>query len=146
MELSKQQLSVPGWRVGVFLGDALWLVAFTLFFAIQYNWLPPWLLRSGFIRAVAGYCGFIALPIPLVGWSYVWGDNGPPYEWIDSVPVNIMLGLLFYALLGGLLGYVASLVRHRRFSVKAMLIVFTLVALLLAIITAVMKLFKNSAV
>jgi hypothetical protein len=146
MEVVKQRLRVPGWRIGVFLGDALWLLAFAFFFAVQSNWLPRWLTRSHVIRTVAGYCGLFALPIPLGGWLYVWGDNGPPYEWIDSVAVNTALGILFYGLLGGLLGYVATLIRHHRFSIKAMLIVFTLVALLLGIATAVMNLFRNSAV
>jgi hypothetical protein len=85
-------------------------------------------------------CGLFALPIALGGWLYVWGDTDPPYHWMNSPVINIALGVLFYGLAGGLIGYLATLSNHRQFSLKSVVIVTTLFAVLLGLVTGLLAL------
>src|SRR5438093_586414 len=132
MEIANQKPRVPAWRIGVAVAIALWLLAFTLFFAEQRGWLPRSITRLPFVRTFTGYCGFVAFPVPLLGWIYVWGDMGPPF--VEYPIFNILFGIFFYGLLGALIGYIANLTRKRQFSLREMMIVFTLTAILLGVV------------
>jgi hypothetical protein len=143
MELITQRSRLPGWRIGVFLGDTFWLLAFTFYLAAQSGWLPRSLMRLQLVQTLDAVCGIFALPIAVGGWFYVWGDTDPPYQWMNSPVINIALGILFYGLAGGLLGYLATLTKHRQFGLKAMLIVTTLLAVLLGFVTALLTLVRS---
>jgi hypothetical protein len=143
MEVSKQKSRLPGWQIGVLLSEIFWLLAFTFCFAAQNGWLPRSLMRLEVVQTFDAVCGLFALPIAVGGWLYVWGDTDPPYQWMNSPVINIALGILFYGLAGGLLGYLATLSKHRQFSLKAMLIVTTLFALLLGFVTGLLNLVRS---
>jgi hypothetical protein len=101
-------------------------------------------MRLEVVQTLDAVCGLFALPIAVGGWLYIWGDNGPPYKWMDSAVLNIAFGLAFYALNGGIIGRIATRTRSRRFSLRTVLIVMTLFALLLGCITALVSYLTNS--
>jgi len=123
------------------MGISLWLLAFMCFSVLNGGWLPLSITKLPVAKALTGYCALIALPVPLLGWIYVWGDNGPPF--VEYPFFNIVFGILFYGLLGAVLGSLAALIRHRRFTLKAMLVVFTLFAVVLGLVSGVMTLLRN---
>ena len=79
--------------------------------------LPSWLLGlvAGellLVSALFGYWvsrltlfGLIAAPAGLGGWLFIWGDNGPPYDWIDTWSFNIGFSAVLYGLLGDFSGW-----------------------------------------
>jgi len=100
-------------------------------------------MRLEAVQTLDAVCGLFALPIAVGGWFYIWGDNGPPYKWMDSAVLNIAFGLAFYALYGGLIGHIATRTRSRRFSLRTMLILMTLFALFLGCVTALVSYIRN---
>jgi hypothetical protein len=108
--------------IGVLAGWALWAFAFGLWYSERTNLQ---LLRS--LPAPVSSCVSVAaVPIAIGGWFFVWGDNGPPYPWLDNMRFNVAANLVIYGILGGVVGYGVG---GRRFSVRALLIATTLVAL-----------------
>jgi hypothetical protein len=143
MEVTKQRSRLPGWLIGVFLSDTFWLLALVFSFAAQSNLLPRSIMRLEVVQTFAAVCALFSLPIAWGGWFYVWGDTDPPYQWMNSPIINIALGILFYGLAGGLIGYLASLSKHRQFSLKSILIVTTLFAVLLGLVTGLLTLMRT---
>ncbi len=92
-----------------------------------------WALSLGAAMAGGG-AGFaiIAAPVELLGWNFIWFDNGPPagLEWLDSKAFLYAFGICFYGLVGALF---ALFINRRRFSLRTLLIAMTLAALLLGL-------------
>lgn len=76
-------------------------------------------------------CRIVEAPIGCLGWFLVWGDNGPPYPWLDYMSVNIICGLAIAASLGA----AAALLRRQQFTLKTIFIVTAIVAVLCWIAT-----------
>src|SRR4051794_12645686 len=142
MGVARHSSRVPAWRIGMAVAISLWLFAFAFYCAIDSGWFPHSIARLAFVRTFNGYCGIAAAPIPLLGWMYVWGDMGPP--WVEYPIFNIGFGILSYGLVGALIGYVFGFIRTRQFSLRDMLVVVTLLAVVLALMAAVLSLFRNS--
>jgi hypothetical protein len=94
---------------GMLVGQAIWATAAFVF-------APQDSLVFGAFVAPVGLLSFIA-----------WGDAAPPHWlwWLESRDFHIAFGLCFYGLLGAIVGL---LINRRRFSLRALLIVTTLVA------------------
>jgi hypothetical protein len=77
----------------------------------------------------------LAAPLALGGWLYVWGDNGPPYAWIDSWSGVIAVGLGLYGTVGAAIGFIVAAANPTpfRFSFRALLIGVTLYAIVLGL-------------
>jgi hypothetical protein len=92
-----------------------------------------WAFALGATMA-GGSAGFaiIAAPVELLGWNFIWFDNGPPagLEWLASNAFVYAFGLCFYGLLGALVGL---FINRRRFSLRTLLIGTTLVSLFLGL-------------
>jgi hypothetical protein len=79
-------------------GQAIWALAVLLSLVLE-RWSPRWLDEfSTFVVVVAA-------PVTIGGWLFVWGDNGPPYEWIESLSFIITFGLAFYGIVGAIVGH-----------------------------------------
>jgi hypothetical protein len=91
-----------------------------------------WALSLGAAMAGGGpMFAIIAAPVALLGWLFIWGDNGPPHRlWLDTNAFHYIFGVCFYGLVGALVGL---FINHRRFSLRTLLITTTLVAVLLGL-------------
>jgi hypothetical protein len=90
--------SIPSWCKGIVAGVAAWLLAFlgvTMLESFEGS-LPNWMV----VDAVGSICAVIAFPIMLGGWFFLWGDNGPPYAWMNSVWINVAVGITLCACIG----------------------------------------------
>ncbi len=116
-EPSKRRLHVPPWVKGMLLGENVWALAMlgAWIFRILGEGLPhSWLMQLGLVHLLRSLCMVIAMPVALGGWLLIWGDNGPPYAWIDSWLFNMAFGVCFYGLLGAVAGIVVARIRRRR--------------------------------
>jgi hypothetical protein len=116
MSAKQNKWRLPPWLIGAVLADSLWGLAWFVAYASDtYERLfPVWLRRLDVPDTVGSICALIAAPVPLGGWLLIWGDNGPPYVWIETVAFNVSFGLCFYALLGALAGLAVERMRAGR--------------------------------
>ena len=100
----------PPWCIGVIIGEAVWGLA--LFGAHAFDayehWFPRWFLQLDLADTLGSMCMVIAAPVAVGGWLLIWGDNGPPYQWLESTAFNIGFGLCLYALLGAIVSHLIS--------------------------------------
>jgi len=91
------------WQQGVMFAEAIWASALFCTFAWKTNHLrfPQWLERIDIVDTVGSFAMTVAAPIAVGGWLMIWGDNGPPFWWLDSPVFNLVFGACFYAFLGG---------------------------------------------
>ncbi len=130
-KMKKRRL--PAWLIGAVVGDAVWGLAVLgayLFEALESRF-PAWFQNLDLPDTLGSICAVIAAPIAVGGWLFIWGDSGPPYQWIESITFNVGFGLCFYALVGVLVSKIGS-----RFSIRSLFVVMTLVAILLVIMNA----------
>jgi len=64
-----------------------------------------WLLCYSTAR-FSNLLAWLANPVAILGWTFLWGDNGPPTwaAWLDTTLFQVTFGLCFYGLVGMLLG------------------------------------------
>jgi hypothetical protein len=98
----------------------------TVFFEFLEKDLP---VLPDFFNLFSLLCAIIALPVEVGGWLFIWGDNGPPYEFLKSLAANILIGLVSYALIGALVGVLVARKRSWRLGMRAMIISVMVVAL-----------------
>jgi len=77
------------WLIGIAISFAFWGIALLGFFGTS---APPLLF------------GVFAWPVTYVGWLALWGDNGPPFAWMESLVFIIASTVLIYAALGAIIG------------------------------------------
>lgn len=95
----------PPWVKGVIWGMAFWAslwLTVELVDAIQSDSRDFFLLEL--VDYIEGICGLMAFPIALLGWMFIWGDNGPPFWWLKGIAFHIGFGLVLYGLLGAVIG------------------------------------------
>ena len=103
-------LSAPWWLQGMVAGVAVWLVAFLSclvlesFEAFVPDWLGPLALVSG----------ILAMPVMLGGWLFWWGDDGPPFPWLNGVWINVVAGITLCGCLGVVVAKLLGRLRNRR--------------------------------
>lgn len=135
--LQKLPSHSPGWRLtatlaGALLGDLVWSFALlgTIFFEVLENYWPA-LVEAGALLNLL--CGVIAFPVGLGGWFFVWGDNGPPYDWLSTAVFHFVFGLTFYALIGAVVGVLAARRRRWQLSTRTTLVAFGVIAVSMAL-------------
>lgn len=109
----RRKPSVPCWCKGMGAGVAVWLVAFLVFYTLE-NFqavIPDWINDLNLVGMVGSVCAVVAFPIMFGGWFFLWGDNGPPFAWMDSVWINVGIGIAICACVGAV---VAKLIDWRR--------------------------------
>jgi hypothetical protein len=100
--------------VGMLVGQAVWGLC----------------LGAAMAGGGAGFA-IIAAPVALLGWLFIWGDNGPPHWlWLDTNAFHYVFGVCFYGLAGALVGL---FINRRRFSLRTLLIATTVVAVVLGL-------------
>lgn len=107
---------MPGWMWGVALAELLWGLALfgAYFFEFVEPFFPQWLDWFDIPDTLGSICAFIAVPVAAGGWLLVWGDNGPPYPWLESWQFHIAFGVMFYGLLGAIIGGITTrILRYR---------------------------------
>ncbi|MEX1028127.1 MAG: hypothetical protein WD049_09010 [Candidatus Paceibacterota bacterium] len=101
-------MRLPPAVIGVIVAEGVWGLAWL---ALIVQWLTDMTLPDVFEIA----CMMIANPIAVGGWALIWGDNGPPYQWLESTLVNLVATFLLWGLVGFLIGSgVAKLGNGRR--------------------------------
>jgi hypothetical protein len=111
MGLARKFLCLPLWLRGFLAGLAFWCIAAAIFHLAQWLNFPPPSISAGIrtpISAVISYCGIIAYPIGLGGWCFVWGDNGPPYALFDNMIFNIVVGAVWWGIVGMIIWLLAA--------------------------------------
>jgi hypothetical protein len=96
--------------VGVIAGWAVWGTLCALFYAMQ-EWsyvLPSWMTDGSAFGFIGAGVAIAWAPVTMGGWFFLWGDNGPPYPWIDSWGFIVTFGMTFYGILGALAGMLFS--------------------------------------
>lgn len=86
MSLVGKKWPLPAWLLGAVAGDAIWGLAWLLWYAERCT---HWDILE--LSATIG--GLVAFPIALGGWLLVWGDNGPPYPWLNTPWCNFVFPL-----------------------------------------------------
>jgi hypothetical protein len=111
-------MRLPAWLQGAIFADATWgmAVLFAYVFEAGERYFPKWLRDIDVPDTFGSIFSLIAFPIPLGGWLLIWGDNGRPFPWIESMPFNICFGICFYALIGASIGYLLARKWTTRFS------------------------------
>jgi hypothetical protein len=110
-----QQLRrMPGWLLGVVLAELIWTAAWLgmYFFEFIERFLPQSLDWFDIPDTLGSICAFIAAPVAVGGWLMVWGDNGPPYPWLESWQFQVIFAVMFYGLLGAVLGCTVTFLRR----------------------------------
>jgi hypothetical protein len=122
---------------GSLLGDFFWATALLGTVLLEYfeGFGPNWLRHSDVFDVVGTFLAIVALPVTIGGWLFIWGDNGPPYPWIEKAEFAVGFGLSFYAFLGALVGLLLARNRRWQLSVRGMLLIVSFIAI--AIGTAV---------
>lgn len=95
--------------IGAGGGLALWSLLAALFY------LGMVLSDAGLRGPMSGFfevCGVFAFPLPMLGWLFIWGDNGPPPPFGNMVFI-FGSSILLYCLLGAIAGAVIGLFRNR---------------------------------
>lgn len=100
--------TLPAWLKGILIAQLAW-TALALELEFQFGQkiekqLPNWVRSLNVIDAIETPLMVLAAPVTLGGWLFVWGDNGPPYAWIEGWPFVVAFGLGFYGLLGAIVG------------------------------------------
>jgi hypothetical protein len=126
-----RETRVPSWLQGALFGDLIWAVALVLAYTFEAAepFFPKWMNQLDLIDTFGSICLIIAAPIAVGGWLVIWGDNGPPYQWLESRAFNILFAICFYAVLGGLVGLLFARKWPGRFTALKLLI--TLMILIL---------------
>jgi hypothetical protein len=124
---------LPPWLVGAIAGAVFWFVAIAghpalRFLELQHDffalWLPAWLMRMGWFGLDIDYLQ-----------EYVERVTSPiSGRWLEK---DTVVGLCLHILIGATLVSVVAMVRRRRFSVRTLLILTTLIALLLGFLAIV---------
>jgi len=101
---------LPVWFIGAIAGALFWGAALTGAYAFEAfeNLFPQWFLQRDLPDLLGSICSLIAAPVAIGGWLFIWGDNGPPFQWISSLVFKIAFGLCFYGFLGALLGVLCA--------------------------------------
>ncbi len=55
--------------------------------------MPDIVRDSTIIELLSSACAVLAVPFAIGGWFLIWGDNGPPYPFLDHAFVNILVGI-----------------------------------------------------
>lgn len=115
---------------GALVGDFFWGLA--LLGAIVSEFLEPigpnWLSRFDVYDTVGAIFLVIASPVAVGGWLFVWGDNGPPYRWLDTAEFAVIFGLIFYGIIGATAGVLLARKRQWRLSTRAILLIAGVIA------------------
>jgi len=101
-------MRLPPALIGVIIAEGVYGLAWL---ALIVQWFTDITLPDVF----EAYCMTIASPLAVGGWMLIWGDNGPPYKWLESTLVNLAAGFLLWGLVGFVIGSgVAKLGNSRR--------------------------------
>ncbi len=100
---TREESRLQPWVKGLIWGDIFWGL---MFLKLQLSnrfedFLPKWFELPNFLQSI---CMVLTYPVGVGGWLLIWGDNGPPLRWIDQLPFTIAFGLIFYGLLGAVIG------------------------------------------
>jgi hypothetical protein len=133
--------TLPAWLKGILIGQLAW-AALALELEFQFGQkleklLPTWLRSLDVIDAIETPLMVLAAPVTLGGWLFLWGDNGPPYPWIEGWPFVIAFGLGFYGVLGAIAGQFGPKIWSKlrsRFSLRTLIIAMTLAAAVFGLI------------
>lgn len=115
------------WLMGAIGGALFWAAAFVLLLVVmdKLNRLYP---SSDFVEILQRIVAIIAIPFFFFAFE-IWGDELPWWIGILDIPFC----LCFYSLLGGLVGRSISKSQRWLFTLRTLLIVTSVVAVLLGI-------------
>jgi hypothetical protein len=107
---AQQLRRMPSWLLGVVLAELIWAAAWLgmYFFEFIERFLPQWFDWFDIPDTLGSICAFIAAPVAIGGWLLVWGDNGPPYSWLESWQFHIAFGAMFYGILSAMIGGITT--------------------------------------
>jgi hypothetical protein len=126
---------LPPWLAGLITGGVLWCLVVAAHPTLRFlelrhdffaRWLPEWLMRMGWFGLDIDYLQ-----------EHVERASSPiSGEWLEK---DMWIGLCLYALTGALFFSLVSMIRKRRFSLRMLLLLTTLVALLLGFAVLALK-------
>ena len=95
--------------IRILAGWTVWAVLLAIYYSYQFwgRGLVPKVMRDA-VEFAMGLVGFAAWPMALGGWL-MWGEGW----WIFSLPANIAVGLMLYAVLGLVVGAVYGRLRKQ---------------------------------
>jgi len=112
---------------GALLGDLFWALA--LLIVLLFEFCEDFGLNFALIEMIAVIFYVVAMPVGIGGWLFVWGDNGPPYAWMETAAFTICFGLAFYGVIGVVVGALLGRKYRWRVSTRTMAIAFTIIIL-----------------
>jgi hypothetical protein len=131
--VAKTQRRLPPWLVGGIAGVIFWALAIaahpTLRFLEQRHdffasWLPAWLMQMGWFGLDIDYLQ-----------EYIERISSPiSGQWLEK---DSLVGVCLYSLIGTTLASIYSMFRRRQFSLRTLLILTTLVAILSGLSAAI---------
>ncbi len=95
--------------ISAFVGLAVWVLAVVV--VSQEVLVSVWGHESVAYSVGHLICTIIAAPIAALGWMFVWGDNGPPYSWMDSYAFNLSTSVIISMAAGAAIGNVVVALR-----------------------------------
>jgi hypothetical protein len=101
---------------GALVGQVFWGHAALLAYLLEAHEaaLPLWIRDLDLPDTLGSICSLIAAPVAVGGWLLLWGDSGPPAQWLLSWPLNIAVTGCLYGVLGAVTGSGVSRARRRR--------------------------------
>lgn len=99
---------VPAWIMGIAIAEGFWLTCLVIVMLLQQleRVVPVPGLLDGLAR-------LFAAPVAVGGWLFVWGDNGPPHPFMQTLAFNLLAGGTLYALAGLIIGAAVGACRSR---------------------------------
>ena len=86
-------------RRGASIGVLLWCLFVAVFLTIRSSpsrALEPLDELMGVMHAI---CAILAFPVYWGGWFFLWGDDGPPHDFLNNIVLNCTAGVLLTATL-----------------------------------------------
>ncbi len=107
---------LPPYALGALIGLAIWSVAIVGAETLDQveSSFPKWMRDLDLIDFVGSICMIVAYPIAVGGWALVWGDNGPPYAWIENYAINVIAGIMLAVSIGAAIGCATQAIKLHR--------------------------------
>jgi hypothetical protein len=120
------------WIIGAIVGVIFWGTALLSVFAFEASekFAPDWVVKLDLPDTLGSICAIFAVPVIIFGFAFIWGDD-PPYAWLNNIAFNIGFAVVLYGTIGALVGNWIGSERKWQFSVRALLIAITIIAILL---------------
>ena len=85
--------------LGASTGLLLWCLFVAVFLTIRSSPSPALEPLHELIDVTHAICAILAFPVYWGGWFFLWGDDGPPHDFLNNIVLNCAAGILLNATL-----------------------------------------------